>query len=124
HGLESGGANRFSDVLAVGGDRDAADRGTYRPFGNVNDHRPAANVGQRLAWKAGGAHAGGNENQCVHGATASSALTQQLRPVWEGVKKSQACSPLYVLQQFCKRPSFRPILRSGWTCPARRAIVA
>ncbi len=61
--LEAGCDNGVEDLLVIDRDDDPADRRFPGAQGHLNDHRQAANIGERLARKAGGRHAGGDQNQ-------------------------------------------------------------
>ena len=66
HRLEAVRADGRGDARRVGGDHDAAEAGLGGALGHMDDHRPAGDVGQRLARQAGGGHAGRDEEQGGH----------------------------------------------------------
>ena len=59
------GLDRRGDARVVGRHHDRADVGFDRPAPDVDDHRLAADVGERLARQAGRSHACGNENDRI-----------------------------------------------------------
>ena len=63
HGFAAMGCHGGRDFGRVGGDRHAADSGRLRPAQHMDDHRQAADIGQRLAGQPRGGHAGGNQHQ-------------------------------------------------------------
>ena len=60
-GLLHGRGNR----RGIGRDHDRTDFGLLRAAQDLDDHRRAADVGERLAWQPGRGHAGGNQNQDI-----------------------------------------------------------
>ncbi len=62
HRLAAGKVDGGGDGEIVGGDDDAADGGLHRTTPDMDDHGMAADIGERLARQAGGAHAGGNDD--------------------------------------------------------------
>ncbi len=66
HRLETMRAHRLGHALRIGGDHHPAEPGLGGAAGDVNDHRNAGNVGQRLARQAGRGHAGRDEDQGGH----------------------------------------------------------
>ena len=64
----AGGRHRLDDALIVGGDQHRPDVGLDRAAPNMDDHRFAPDVGERLAGQPRRAHAGGDENDRIgHG---------------------------------------------------------
>ncbi len=57
--------HRVGDALVVGRDHDRPDVGLDRAPPDMDDHRLAADVGERLARQAGRSHARGDENEGV-----------------------------------------------------------
>ncbi len=65
HGTTARGGHGGGDFRGVGRDRDRPDRGFLRPAHHADDHRHAADVGQRLARQAGRSHARRDQDQDV-----------------------------------------------------------
>ena len=65
-GDAAGGADDVSDFRFGAGDDDGAGVGFPAAVEHVEDHRAAGDVGQRLAWQAGGGHTGGDDDDAVH----------------------------------------------------------
>ena len=66
HRLEAVRAHRFRDRLGVGRHDDAAEPAFRGALGDMDDHRPAGNVGQRLARQPGRGHAGRDQDKGGH----------------------------------------------------------
>ena len=62
HRLAAGELDGAGDGEIVGGDDHPAEAGLHRPAPDMDDHRVAVDVGERLARQAGRGHAGGNED--------------------------------------------------------------
>ncbi|MNL85492.1 hypothetical protein D3C87_2138200 [compost metagenome] len=60
--FETGVAHDIEHGLVVDGDDDASDIGLRRPPGNLDDHRQAADIGERFARQTCGSHARRNEH--------------------------------------------------------------
>ena len=65
HGATTGLLDTGRDCLRIGCDHDRAKLGGLRPPHDVNDHRFARDIGERLARKPLRSHAGWNENENV-----------------------------------------------------------
>ena len=72
-GAGAGALHGGGDGRVAAGHGDRADRGELRPAQHVDDHGRAGDVGQRFAGQAGGRHAGGDQDDRVHGRGASGA---------------------------------------------------
>jgi hypothetical protein len=70
HGLETMRAHRFGHALRVGRHHHPAKAGLGGAAGDMDDHRRAGDVGQRLARQAGRGHAGRDQDQRGHFASA------------------------------------------------------
>ena len=58
-------SHRLDDLGLVGRDHDRAEPGLHGAAPDMDDHRLAVDVGQRLARQPGRGHAGGDENDGV-----------------------------------------------------------
>ena len=65
HRLAAGGDHRLDDARVIGRDPDRPDVGLHRPAPDMDDHRRAVNVGERLSRQASRAHAGGDEDNRI-----------------------------------------------------------
>jgi cytochrome c len=63
-----GAGHRLDDFGRIGRHHNLADIRLPGPSPDLNDHRQTCNVRQRFGRKAGGRHAGGDENERIHGA--------------------------------------------------------
>ena len=66
HGGTAKAAHRVSDFRIAAGDGDRADIRLAATIQHVHDHRPAMDVGQRLAWQPRRRHARRNDNDGIH----------------------------------------------------------
>ena len=65
HRLAAGGGHRLDDARIIRRDPDRSDVGLHRPAPDMDDHRRAVNVGERLSRQASRAHAGGDEDNRI-----------------------------------------------------------
>ena len=65
HRAPAGFLHSRGDVGRIGGNYDRAEFGFLRTPHDVNDHRFAGDVGERLAGQSGRGHAGGDQNEDV-----------------------------------------------------------
>ena len=71
HRLASGRPHGLGDLRRVGGDSHRADPRLDGPAPDMRDHRFARDIGEGLVGQAGGAQAGGDEDERIgHGAGA------------------------------------------------------
>ena len=81
HGGEAGIGNSPENPVVVGRHGDRAAIGLARPFGDMDDHRLAANIGERLARQPSGCHPGGDEYEWAHGSIfVSGRVSKSLKP--------------------------------------------
>ena len=106
HRREAGTANRFGYALIVRRHGDRTAIGFASPFGNVNNHRFAADIGERFARQPHGGHSGGNEDERAH--RFGCRVRKECQKVSNG-------ATLYVLHTESKRPSFRAKSRRRMT---------
>ena len=65
HGNAADGLDGAQNGMIIGGDNDRPETRLHRTTPDMDDHRLATNIGERLAWQAGGSHAGGDENDGI-----------------------------------------------------------
>ena len=85
----------------VGRHDDAAKPAFHGALGDMDDHRPAGNVGQRLARQAGRGHAGGDQDEGGH------EVRKQAEMAGSKVSKGLTGTALIGVASDSKRPSFR-----------------